>query len=576
MKKLLALLLALVMLVSLVACGPEKQPDETKAPAANQPDETKAPDQTDGPDQTEAPAGESETPLQLMWSQSNGIESHFQPPNNDKPCLLPDTIFNTLFYSDYKTRERIGGLAEDWGVNADNTEFWIQVRKGVKFHDGHELDINDVYFTFMYYTCSPASKSKTVLKAVEGYQEFADGTADTISGMRIEGDKIFFKLTAPNARFLNSINIYVYPEHCFEGLTWEEMDDSDYWKKPIGTGAYKLDEVAFPDYCTVVRNDDYFWPAAGIKNITFKSYQSGGNDAQITAIMAGELDYISPKVVTTLEQADAIETTNPDVEHVVTPVGNYRAFVFNLSGRADGKTKELLKDPDVRKAISLLIDEETIASFYPGIGQATCVPMHPNYSEAHPDIMANHVGYDPETAKALLTEAGWDFANDILDIAYFYTDQTSYDIMGLIMQQFREAGVKVNPWLMQGNLVDQIYTEKNYDMLLSYLESDPFSPASSLKFVASTSTYTFMGDLENRTERYDALFTEYTAIDDQARRKELALTFQEYNYEDTYIIPMYVMNTISMYNSAHIQLPEDFFTFGDPSYFRWDEWKILH
>ncbi len=50
MKKLLALLLALVMVVSLVACT-QKQPEETKAPAANKPEETKAPAQeTDAPE----------------------------------------------------------------------------------------------------------------------------------------------------------------------------------------------------------------------------------------------------------------------------------------------------------------------------------------------------------------------------------------------------------------------------------------------------------------------------------------------------------------------------------------------
>lgn len=569
MKKLLTLLLALVMVLTLFGCNntPEK-PDESKPSSSNnetKPDETK-------PNESE-PAGESETPLQLMWYQSNGIESHFQPPHMDKQCLLPDAIFNTLFYSDYKTRDRIGGLAENWGVNEDNTEFWIQVRKGVKFHDGHELDINDVYFTIMYAVHCGKIGSYADL---EGYQDFADGKTDTISGLWVEGDKLFFKLTSPNARYLNNVNPFIYPEHCFEGVAWEDMNDSDYWKKPIGTGAYKLDVVSFPDYCTVVRNDDYFWPAAGIKNITFTSYQSGGNDAQVTAMMAGELDFISPKVVTTLDQAEAIINNNADVEYVITPVGSFRNFMFNLTDRADGKTKELLKNPEVRKAISLLIDDETIASFYPGIGQATCVPMHPNYSEAHPDIMANHVSFDPETAKQILTDAGWNFDTDILDIAYYYTDQTTYDVMGLIMQQFREAGVKVNPWLMQGNLADQIYTEKNYDMILLYIDSNENSPATSFRFLTSTSNYTFCGDLDRRTERYDPLYNEYKAIDDQARRKELALKMQELNYEDTYIIPMYVMNTISMYNNAHVQLPEDFFTYGGPSYYRWDEWKILH
>lgn len=573
MKRQLSLLLALVMVLTfLVGCEtkPAETTQGTTAPGTTAPTTDTAPSQTE-------PAGESETPLQLMWYQATGIESQFEPPHRDDQCLMTSCVFNTLFYSDYVTRERIGGLAENWGSNEDYTEFWIQARKGVKFHDGEEMDINDIFFSYMYYVSSPNSHKLKMLKDVSGYAEYAEGTADTISGMRVEGDKLYFTLTAPNTRWLNSVNIIVYPEHYFEGLGWDEMDTCDYWKKPIGTGAYKINEVSFPDYFTVIRNEEYFWPAAGIKNITFKSYQSGGNDAQVTAIMAGELDFISPKVVTTLEQVNAIIEHNADVEYNITPQGSHRALLFNLTDRADGKTKELLKDPNVRKAISLLIDDETIASFYPGIGKHTPIMMHPNYPEAHADILANHVSFDSETAKKLLTDAGWDFDNDILDMAYYYTDQTTYDVFGLIMQQFREAGVKVNPWLMQGNLADQIYKEKNYDMILVQLPSSETDNGKAFQYASpATSAYTFMGDDERRAERYDALYAEYISIDDDARRKEIALTMQELMYEDNYIIPMYVMDAISMHNGAHVQLPEDFFTYGSPSYYRWDEWQILH
>lgn len=55
MKKIIALLLALVMVIGLVACGNANTPAETDAPQADAPAETNAPAETDAPAETEAP-----------------------------------------------------------------------------------------------------------------------------------------------------------------------------------------------------------------------------------------------------------------------------------------------------------------------------------------------------------------------------------------------------------------------------------------------------------------------------------------------------------------------------------------
>lgn len=71
MKKLLALLLAVVMVVSLVACNTQKQPEETKAPAANKPEETKAPE-TQAP--TDAP--KEEVTITFHFTNFQGEQEH--------------------------------------------------------------------------------------------------------------------------------------------------------------------------------------------------------------------------------------------------------------------------------------------------------------------------------------------------------------------------------------------------------------------------------------------------------------------------------------------------------------------
>ena len=99
MRKLLAMLLALVMITCAVPCLAE--------------------------------AGESETPLKLQWSQAIGIDTLFESPARDQASLYPYMLFDTLMYWDGANSEHVPALATAWGSNEDYTEFTLTIRDGV-------------------------------------------------------------------------------------------------------------------------------------------------------------------------------------------------------------------------------------------------------------------------------------------------------------------------------------------------------------------------------------------------------------------------------------------------------------
>lgn len=540
MKKLLAMLLVLALMLSAVPCLAE--------------------------------AGESETPLKLQWSQAIGIDTLFESPARDQQSLYPYMVFDTLMYWDGANSEHVPALATEWGSNEDYTEFTLTIRDGVKWHDGETLTAEDVAFTIEYYIANPNSSGARRFQYVEGYDALKNGEAEHLSGMSVEGNVVTLKLAKSYPLFLSGVySTMILPKHLLGNIAWADIDSSDFWKKPVGCGAYRINEVSFPDYFTCVRFDEYWGEPAGIKNVQFVSYQTGGNDAAVAAMINGDIDFGTRQLITDRSIANNMIRQNADLKALSVNAHNVRCFVFNLNQRADGNMKPDLMKKEVRQAFDLLVDQQTIASFYGGQAIDSATLVNPNAFEYNTDIP--YVPKDVAKAKQLLEEANFDFSQTI-DIAYYYNDQTTADIMALLTQDFAEAGVKVNTYLMEGDLANLIYTTCNYDLL--YLAGANSDAEQSAYYFQCTSwgTYTFMGQLEERTAMFDELMNSYNTTADAEARKELSWKMQALNYENAYMLPAYVLNQTVMYNNASLEVPEAALEAGGVNYC-WSQWKML-
>ena len=333
-----------------------------------------------------------------------------------------------------------------------------------------------------------------------------------------------------------------------------------------------INEVKFPDYFTVTRYDGYWGEPAGIKNAQFVSYAAGGNDAAVAAVISGEIDVATRQIIADKSIADNITRQNADTKSIMVSAFATRSFVFNNNTRADGNMKEDLKNAKVRQAISLLIDEDTIASFYTGQATSAVTLVHPNVNEYNTDIPV--VSKDVETAKKLLDEAGFDYTQTI-DLAYYYNDQTTSDIMQLLVQDFAEAGVTLNPYLLTGDLAAAIYTDMNYDIIYLAGSSKSWNQSDFYNNCCSWSSYSFMGLDDERGALFDELVNAYNATSDAETRKELSWQMQVRNYENNYIIPLYFMNEMICYNAASVKFPEDIYAVTGNTYMRWEDWSML-
>lgn len=566
MKKILALLLVLSMVLCLfAACGSgtttttTQGSNTTTAPAD---DTTAAPE----PSLNETGA------LKLMWYQGIGIDSIFEDPWRDQQSLWPYMVFDALVAEEVSNVSVVPKLATDWEISDGGKTVTLTLREGVKWHDGEDLTVEDVLFTYNAQMKNPNAGKKNLLAPVVGYQDVLDGKATELAGMTAEGNTITFKLDYVDTLFLNHLAyLFILPEHLLKDVPAEEMSTYEaYWSKPVGTGTYVIDQVSFPDYFTCVRNDNYWDDKAAIKNVQFTSYDAGGQDAVVAALINGDLDYASGMHINDMVVASNVVAQNDAVTIVTQPAAFSRWFGFNLGDRADGKVKEDLQNPVVRQAFDLIFDKQTIASFYNGQCVALSTFVNPEMDQYNDDIPLPEQNI--EKAVEMLKSVNYDFSQ-VIDIGHFYSDQTTLDILALIVQDFAKAGITVETHLVEGDLVKLMYEDSNFDLF--YQGYGGARPADCYWLQTSHSSIQYLDNDAERTGLYDSLYTEYTSTTDPARAKELADQMQAIDYQYRFIIPIYMQNTIVVYNSDKVYIPEMISEIAGAKDWNFDEWSLL-
>ncbi len=565
MKKLIASLL-LVCLLTAVFTGCQSTPPANSTPT---PTDSSTPVATPAEDLSETGT------LNLVWFQGRGTDSLFENPWTDTQSLYPSMVFDTLVKVQEDGKTYTPKLAKEWKISDDGLTYTFYLDTNAKWHDGTPFTEEDVVFSINGRLKSPKS-TKGLYTNVVGATEVREGKAETISGITSEPGIVTIKLTVPNSFFMQLLGtMHILPSHLLKDANPLEIDNYEaFWKKPIGTGPYRIDEVSFPNYFTVVRNDDYFGPRPGIRKALFTSYATGGNEAMIAAAVAGKVDYVYGNAVNDINMAKNLESQNTNLKMLMIPSGGGRTFWYNNVGSSDGKYVETLKKPEVRQALGLLIDKETIASFYAGqasIMSASFInPLTPAYNTDIPLFKR-----DVEKAKQMLTDAGFDF-NSTLRLLYYYDDQTTADIMALMKQTFAEAGVKVEPFLAQGDLPSIIYEQKNWDMM--YCAAGATDTANAYLFLSPAGAVAdkVLGDVEYRAKYTDMLNAYHAASDDAGKQKVLK-EIQIEGVKDAYASHVYALSKIVVYNKNKLQLDENVFKadFQDGRDFRFESWKLI-
>jgi len=333
---------------------------------------------------TEALAGKADDTLNLVFARETDSVDRIHT-NSRESQIFSTLIYDSLLYGDPQSGKFAGLLATAWKW-VDDTTLEIELKPGVKFHNGEPFDADDVVYTTRFVT-DPANKLR---------QQQADfGNIKSIEKLGAQKVRVAFKTPDPMALYLFANRLIMWPNE-YTAAQGHQIHTT----KPIGTGPYSLQNLTAGKNYRLTRNDTYASgarPKAAIKNINARVIAEVQTQMAEFMIGQNDLSFDIPA-----ELAESL-TNNPRVAVAYGGSTRYTFLSLNAAGRG-GDTP--LKNVKVRQAISHAIDRKKIADELARGGSiainAQCNPAQESCAQDIPGY-----GFDPQRAKQLLAEAGY-------------------------------------------------------------------------------------------------------------------------------------------------------------------------
>lgn len=507
---------------------------------------------------------------------NGGPEEFFEAPwLNPGTFVYNKVLYDRLIFAD-ENLDPISGegqLAKSYEMSEDGLNLKFTLRKNVFWHDGEPITPQDIKWSIEYSLKTTVINNvfANTFKAIEGATEYLDGKADDISGITIDGNNIDIKFEklAPDA-LLTFTQFAPLPEKHLKDVDPVQFQQSEFFRNPIGSGPFKVEEVKMGNYTTLAGFDKY-WDGAPTYKMHLNPSAGDSDPNLVTNAKAGLLDYSYTKNIAdvkSLEGVDGINIDKVDVRYT-------RLFFANKFPKKDG-SEAPLADKRVRQAIMYALDmDEILDGIFDGAAEKAN-SLTPDGVDKVDGL--NNYDYDPEKAKKLLEEANWD-PNTELDVVYYYDDQQTVDLMSIIQNYLSQVGIKMKFRLVEGDLATLLWS----------LPEDPVNGPSAVDFdlcygaTAALSMHEYYDRYQTGaalnshtpgTEELDKLIEATNKTIDAQEQREAFFNLQKYENEELFVLPLYYQ-PIYVITSDKIQgMPEKL---GNPQFnYKWDihKWTL--
>jgi oligopeptide transport system substrate-binding protein len=481
---------------------------------------------------------------QTLLLRGNGPDPDSLDPHKARSweamVVLRD-LFECLTRLDAKAAT-VPAAAESWTVSEDGLVYVFRLRANLKWSNGDALVAND-FAAGMRRLVDPATASQyaQVIDVVVNASDIVAGKkpARDLGVVASDARTLTITLATP-APYLPGLLAHpsTAPLHrpSLDGLGERFARAGD----QVSNGAFVLAEWMQGSYIKARRNPHY-WNAAAVKLEAVKYVQIADENAELRAYRAGELHCTA---VVPRGQFDFIRENLAAELHIAPQLSIYY-YGFNLD-------RPLFKDPNVRRALSLVIDRQRLADSVLRVGELPAHSWVPpgvfNYSAQEFDYARRTMAERVAEARGLLAAAGYASEKTLKFELRYNTGEVHSKVAVAVASMWKEAlGVEASLAAVEFRSLMQDVDRRDVDLFrLSWIGD-------------YNDAYTFLQYLKSdfginlpryESERYDALLEEGARQVDVAKRRDFLEQAERAMLADHPVIPLY------FYVNKHLVKPE--------------------
>ncbi|CAM3986718.1 ABC transporter substrate-binding protein [Cohnella lubricantis] len=432
---------------------------------------------------------------------------------------------------------------------ADNKTFTVKLNPSAKWTDGTPVTADDVIFTLnLMANAKVASSYAYMFGIIEGLDDsgyLPEGKTSIDGVKKVDDHTLTMTTKSPTtlAIFEDTIGRYTMtlPQAALKDIAPEDMNKSDFMQKPsVTSGPFKIVNIDADHYVEMEANKDYFRGAPKIDQLNFKVLQGTAISAQL---QSGEIDMNIPSAgVIPIADYEKIK----GLKNVTTVEGPPIATQFMYIN------EQVVPDAKQRQAISYAMNREQIVNkLLKGAGEA--VDGYFTSYSPYVDTSLKPAAYDPEKAKSLLKESGWD-SGKTLTLSVLSGDSTLEQASNIIAENLKAAGVNVKIQMTDlATLLDKL-VQMDYDLGILTVSLTPINPLPDITYFlqeGNPSGY--------KNDEVDKLLSALAAELDEAKIKDEYAQLQQIIAQDVPMPSIYATKALGAVNNRVTgATPKDF------------------
>ncbi len=422
--------------------------------------------------------------------------------NNFLENSITFQLRNCLIEIDHKGN-LIPELAESWEPAPDAKKWIINLRKGVEFHNGKTMEVDDVIFSLNHHR---GEKSKSGAKTI----------VNQIKSIKSDGKHAFIvTLENGNADFpslLSQYSLQIVPK------------DTSNFDDGIGTGAYTLVNYK-PGLRALTKKNPNYWKEGRAHFNEIESLGISDVVARTNALKSGQIDVMNQPDLKTID----LLAKEPNIQIVETPsTGHYSIPMLTDAAPYDNK--------DVRLGLKYALDRDqilkTVLRGHGALGNDH--PISPSYKYYASELPQRK--YDPDKAKYYLKKAG--FAEHIfkLHVAPNAVFPGAQDTAILYREHALKAGINIKVVSEPDDgYWSEVYMKKPWFFSFSFGR-----PTEDWVFTVFFAADAAWNESKWKNERFNKLLIEARSELDEAKRREIYGEMQKIVHDDCgYIVPVF-------------------------------------